>query len=125
MATTVKEKKDRQIAQHYSAKGHRSAELKKGIEDFIPASGTIVLKQYDPETVTAGGIHIPEAYATEQLCGEVVAIPEEQCEYALGDIVLFRCGGCPVVLNDTSYIVVQFRGAIDDEILGRFKKESV
>lgn len=124
MTTTVREKRDRQIAQHFGPIAtQRSANVCKTIGDFLPCAGTVVVKQEEPEKVTKGGVVIPERYAEPQRFGTVVAVPEECAEYRLGDVVLFRSEGVPIILDDVEYIVLQFRGAIDDDILGQFVRD--
>lgn len=100
------------------------------VSQFAPAVGTIVVQRADPEAVTEAGIIIPDGAQEIPNIGRVVACPSNSvlepkphthCPYHVGDWVLFRNGGVELPLAGANNLVVlQFRGAIDDEILGRF-----
>jgi co-chaperonin GroES (HSP10) len=96
------------------------------IDKFEPATGTIVVKKVPPETLTEGGIHLPPSAQRAQNIGAVVAVNGDECPYAVGDLVCFRSGGYPLQLREgDEYLILQYRGAIDDEVLGKFLGETV
>ncbi len=102
------------------------------IEQFEPAIGTIIIQKFDPETLTEGGIHIPEMACKKPALGTVMVVYKTasgpECPYKRGDIVVIRsehCGSEIAVGKSDVYHAVQFRGCIDDEVLGRFPAEAV
>lgn len=125
MTATLKEPANPHIEAVYGAMLQKSFARLKGlsISSFKPASGTIVVKRAAPETLSEGGIHLPERAQRQQNIGAVVAInDEDDCPYEVGDLVFFRSGGYPMELDKgDEYLILQFRGCIDDEVLGKFK----
>lgn len=125
MTATLKEPENPHIKSVYGPMLERSFAQLKGlsITAFKPASGTIVVKRADPETLTDGGLHLPLSAQRQQNIGAVVAVNEDDdCPYAVGDLVFFRSGGYPMELaKGDEYLILQFRGCIDDEVLGKFR----
>ena len=92
------------------------------IEDFQPAPNTIVIKRADPETLTAGGIHLPDVALKTPSIGTVVAAHKD-CFYKVGDIVVTRSvvSGTPFSIKEgDQYEICQIYGSLDDEVVGRF-----
>lgn len=123
----LKEPENEQIGDVYGPLLKKSFERLKGlsIEDFQPATQTIVVKKAPPEVLTDGGIHIPVAAQKEQNIGVVVRInADKDCPWKVGQLVVFRTGGHPLELDKgDQYLVLQYRGCIDDEILGSFRRD--
>ncbi len=124
MTATLTEPENPQIREVYGPLLDKTFATLKGleVEDFKPATGTIVVKQAAPETVTEGGLHLPESAQKETNFGAVVAVNcDDRCPYSVGDLVFFRKGGYFMELHEgDKYLILQYRGCIDDEILGKF-----
>lgn len=127
MTATLVEPHNPHIESVYGPMLEKSFARLKGlaISCFQPASGTIVVKRAAPDTLTEGGIHLPQTAQRQQNIGAVVAVnDDEECPYAVGDLVFFRSGGYPMELDKgDEYLILQYRGCIDDEVLGRFREE--
>lgn len=96
------------------------------IEELQPAPHTIVIKQADAETLTAGGIILPDCASKQPAIGTVVAVNKDEEFYEVGDLVVIRSAmsGTPISLRDgQEFLVLQAHGTIDDEILGKFPKK--
>lgn len=120
----VTEPVNRQIEDLYGPLLERSFGRLKGItiKQFQPAAGTIVVKKAPPETLTEGGLVLPDSVQQEPNIGVVVAInADADCPYSVGDVVFFRTGGYLMELaHGDKYLIMQYRGCIDDEVLGKF-----
>lgn len=127
MTVSLKEPRNPHIESVYGPMLEKSFARLKGlsISGFQPASGTIVVKRAAPEVLTEGGIHLPESAQRQQNIGSVVAVnDDEECPYQVGDLVFFRSGGYPMELDKgDEYLILQYRGCIDDEVLGKFVAE--
>jgi co-chaperonin GroES (HSP10) len=125
MTATLKEPSNPHIQSVYGPMLEKCFAQLKGlsVRDFQPASGTIVVKPAAPETLTEGGIHLPPSAQQAQKIGAVVAVnADADCPYDVGDLVLFRSGGAKMSLDKgDEYLILQYRGCIDDEVLGKFK----
>ncbi len=122
---TTKSPENAEIKRVYGNLLDRSqARLKNlSIEELQPAPNTIVIKQADAETLTDGGIHLPENAVKRPAIGTVVAIHQDEDFYEVGDLVVIRScvSGTPISLKSgDEFIVLQCNGTIDDEVLGRF-----
>lgn len=124
MTATLTEPKNKHIESVYGPMLEKSFAKLKGlsISGFQPASGTIVVKKAPPEALTEGGIHLPQIAQRQQNIGVVMAINKDtDCPYQVGDLVFFRSGGYPMELDKgDEYLILQYRGCIDDEVLGKF-----
>ncbi len=127
MTATLTEPKNAHIDSVYGTLLEKSFSRLKGlsIEGFKPAAGTIVVKRAAPETLSDGGIHLPDRAQRQQSIGAVVAVnDDDDGPYKVGDLVFFRSGGYPMELDKgDEYLILQFRGCIDDEVLGKFDSE--
>lgn len=125
MTVTLNEPTNKHITGVYGPMLERAFGRLKGldIKDFQPAAGTIVVKKAPPDKITDGGLHLPQTAQRQQNIGAVVAINvDEGCPYKVGDLVFFRSGGYPMQLDrDDEYLILQYRGCIDDEVLGKFE----
>lgn len=90
-------------------------------EGFRPSPGAVLVKPVPRETMTDGGLYIPEQAQQPPQVGVVVSAGDNSCPYQQGQVVLFRWGtGTEVTLSDGDFMLLQYRGAIDDDILGCF-----
>lgn len=127
MSVTLKEPDNPHIQSVYGPMLEKSFARLKGlsISRFQPASGTIVVKRAAPDTLTEGGIHLPQSAQRQQNIGAVVAVNDDDgCPYQVGDLVFFRSVGYPMELDKgDEYLILQYRGCIDDEVLGKFRTD--
>ncbi|MHC4067203.1 MAG: co-chaperone GroES family protein [Planctomycetota bacterium] len=95
-------------------------------EDFVPAPNTILARRLPADTMTEGGLHLPENVQEEKLVCVVLAINEEdQGDYKPGDIIFVRGAYSGQNLPFKGWddlLILQYRGEIDDDILGRFRR---
>jgi len=124
-AEEVRQKKSAALATMYPDAERTGADSvpDRTIEDFICAIGTIAVSRWEPEKITAGGIHIPPQFEEERSIGDVVSVASDEGDYQIGDVVMFRGCGTPMSLAGQEYLLLQRMGAIDDDILGRFKRD--
>lgn len=124
MTATLTEATDEHVQAVYGPMLEKGFSRLKGlvITQFQPASGTIVVKKAPPDVLTEGGLHLPPTAQKAQNIGIVVAVNvDPDCPYKVGDLVFFRSGGYPMELTKgDEYLVLQYRGCIDDEVLGKF-----
>jgi len=82
-----------------------------------PLSGNILIEPQDAETVSAGGIIIPDAAKEKPSQGKVVAIAADATdEVAVGDGVIYKkYGGTAISHNGKDYLIVP-----DGDLLAKF-----
>lgn len=124
-AEELRQKKSAALATMYPDAERAGADAvpDRTIEDFICAIGTIAVSRWEPEKVTAGGIHLPDRFQEERSIGTVASVASNEEDYQIGDVVMFRGCGTPLSLAGKEYLLLQRMGAIDDDILGRFKRD--
>lgn len=83
---------------------------------LVPLGEKVIVRQMDAETVTAGGIALPESASEKPTQGKVLAVgdgkllpdgthaPLQVCE---GDKVIFdKYFGCKITLNGEEYLIL-------------------
>lgn len=92
-------------------------------EQFIPASGNIIVVTPPPITQTKGGVHLPDTAVERPCIGRVAAVPrgDFECPFDKGDLVIFRAmsGQIMPFRNRTDILLLQYTGGPDSEVLGK------
>jgi co-chaperonin GroES (HSP10) len=89
--------------------------------EFVPWSNYVVVKKYTPDTMTRGGLHLPESFMKEKCWGEVVQIGAGVQDLAVGDKVLFRDGcGRDLSIVGKNLVLLEYRDDFENDILGTF-----
>ena len=94
---------------------------------FTPIADRVLVRRIDAESVTKGGIHIPEQAKERPTEGEVIAVGRgklldsgklvEPC-VRVGDRILFnKYGGTEIKLDDVEHVILR-----EDDILGTVAK---
>ena len=99
-------------------------------EDFVPHPGTMLVKPDSPETLSEGGIHLPDVAQRDRRTGTIVTVtaPLNAADpdfYKTGDRILFRLPSTDAHIDFKEggrHVILQWCGDISDEILGRFDK---
>lgn len=95
------------------------------IADFIPAHNAILAAQAPAELVTKGGILIPEGAEEPRNIAVILKVGSPDCPYRVGDVVLHRPqNGGPRLEGRKDLILLEWRGDVDDDILGVLNRPS-
>ena len=96
------------------------------LSDFIPARRNLVVEPIPPDTVTKGGLVIPEAAKTDKSVGWAVAVHPDDKEYAIGDLIYFRFGaGQQIRIEGRDVVVLQYFSDSFGDILGHWPRSQV
>lgn len=82
------------------------------MEKLKPLHDRVVIKPHERETVTSGGIIIPDTAKEKPLKGEVIAVGEgkkdEPMTVKIGDNVIFsKYGGTEVQIGGNEYMILK------------------
>jgi chaperonin GroES len=84
-----------------------------------PARGWILVRQLAEQTVTKGGIEIPDTATEKPQEGTVLAVHADSV-YKVGDTVLFaRYAGAPIKLNDEMLLLLKEKEEYLGDIYGK------
>lgn len=118
-----------QVDRHYRKLSDRSVSAGTEFrpEDVWPAPGMILTRLVPPDTMTAGGLYLPENRTNKEKGTAVVITVNEQdektCYYQKGDVIIYaRYAGQPVDFAQTSsdegeYVLFQWEDAA--EVFGK------
>jgi co-chaperonin GroES (HSP10) len=130
MTATLTESRSDQVSQFYPniVNGKIEKPTAESAANFRPHPGTVLVVADPPDRESKGGIIIPEKHLVDKNMGTVVAAPDLDPLYAVGDRVLFRSQNSEKLTmmfdgKEVEYVVLQYRGDIDDQILGKFVSE--
>jgi len=87
-----------------------------------PLSGNVLIEQVDAETVSAGGIIIPDAAKERPSQGVIVALAADATdEVSVGDKVIYKkYGGTAITHDGKDYLIVP-----DGDLLAKFVEADV
>ena len=87
-----------------------------------PLSGNVLIEQVDAETVSAGGIIIPDAAKERPSQGIIVALAADATdEVSVGDKVIYKkYGGTAITHDGKDYLIVP-----DGDLLAKFVEADV
>jgi chaperonin GroES len=82
-----------------------------------PLSGNVLVKPSDGESVSAGGIIIPDSSKEKPSEGEVIAVAADATdEISIGDVVIYKkFGGTTITHGDDEYLIIP-----DGDILAKY-----
>jgi len=90
---------------------------------FVPWPGRFLVKRFEPDKRTRGGLELPEQAQRKKNWGHIVALPLVNAPpgVAVGTKVLFLDGAGEVVeaLGD-DFILLDYRDDFDNDVLGIF-----
>lgn len=97
-------------------------------EDFVPHPGTMLVRPDSPEQQSEGGIHLPDIAQKDRRTGVIVTVtpPLDAVDrefYKPGNRILFRLPANDAHIHFRGqgvFVILQYCGSIDDEVLGRF-----
>ena len=131
MTVGVRQHSNPEITSSFGELIEKSQARLKGlrIEDFRPATGTIVVRQCDAAAITDGGIHLPDSAQERPSLGTVVAVnTDPDCPWKVGDLVVMRSEASGLDLSlerGEVFKILQYHGSIEDEIVGSFPVEAL
>lgn len=64
-------------------------ELTEAEASIVPAPDRVAIRETPAETMSKGGIHVPDAFQEPQASGNIVALGETVKSYRIGDLVYF------------------------------------
>lgn len=98
------------------------------LDTFVPSRYHLVVKRLPPETMSKGGIHIPEQAREQKSLGFVVKMHPDDLSagaYQIGDLILFAASACyPMPMANQDLVILQFAGEDDTSIYGHWPKET-
>ncbi len=90
---------------------------------FVPWPGRFLVKRFEPDKKTKGGLELPDQAQRKKNWGHIVALPEVNAPpgVQVGTLVLFLDGAGEVVeaLGD-DFILLDYRDDFDNDVLGIF-----
>lgn len=93
--------------------------------EFKPWAGRFLVKIADPESVTKGGIHIPETSLEKKAYGKVISVGDGCNGVEVGAIVLFiDTAGYPMPMLGKGYTLLESGEGADCDVLGTFSSET-
>jgi chaperonin GroES len=95
-----------------AGKGGRQETLKNTITMIRPLGTRVVIEPKEAETMTAGGLYIPDNAKEKPQQGAVVAVgpgaKDEPMELKVGDVVLYgKYAGTEVTVDGKKYLIVK------------------
>lgn len=82
---------------------------------FQPFKDRVLLRQLEADTMTAGGILLPDEAQKKPQQGEVIAVGSEVEETRVGDVVVFaQYAGTKAEFDGNEYIIIN-----EEDLLGR------
>lgn len=75
--------------------------------EWTPTEGKLMVRQFEEEAETEGGIKLPDKSRGMTCAGEVLKVPGLSDSFAVGDLVYFNSfAAIPVVGKETENLVV-------------------
>lgn len=103
--------------------GDFSSDIDTSKMKFIPWPGRFLVKRFEPDKKTKGGLELPDAAQRKKNWGHIVALPEANAPpgVRVGTLVLFLEGaGEPVEALGDDFILLDYRDDFDNDVLGVF-----
>lgn len=93
---------------------------------FTPWEGRFLVRRFEPDEITSGGLVIPDMAKKEKCWGKVEALPSKGIEgVAIGDTVLF-VHGAGTELDDVlgkGFLLLDYHDDFDNDVLGIFRSK--
>lgn len=95
--------------------------------EFVPWPGRFLVKRFQADKQTKGGLTLPEEAIRKKNWGHVVALPIDRAPpgVKLGTIVLFLDGAGELIESmGDEYVLLDYRDDFDNDVLGIFQPKA-
>lgn len=94
---------------------------------FVPWPGRFLVKRFEQEKKTKGGLELPDQAQRKKNWGHIVALPVAKAPpgVEIGTVVLFLDGAGELIesLGD-DYVLLDYRDDFDNDVLGIFEPKT-
>lgn len=92
---------------------------------FKPWPGRFLVEREDPDSVTRGGIHLPETSVEKKAYGKVISVGDGCHGVEVGSTVLFiDNAGFPMPMLGEGFTLLESGEGADCDVLGTFSKKT-